>query len=63
MFARSQWTVAVSDFETIDAGTVTYNYQIYSPEGRVIERGRSEATIENGLIRTERAIGNFRDEQ
>jgi ketosteroid isomerase-like protein len=62
MFARSEWTTEVSDFEVIDDDTVSYNFRIYSPEGEVLDSGRSEATVENGLIKTERMIGSYRDE-
>ena len=63
MFARSEWTVSVSGFETVDEATVAYNYEIVSPDGTVLERGRSQATIEDGLVKTERAIGAFREEK
>jgi hypothetical protein len=63
MFARSEWTVSVSGFETVDEATVAYNYEIVSPDGTVLERGRSQATIEDGLVKTERGIGAFREEE
>ncbi len=63
MFARSEWTVSVSDFETVVEGTVTYNYEIVSPDGSVLERGRSQATVEDGRVKTERVIGAFREEE
>lgn len=62
MFEKSEWTTEVGDFEVIDADTVTYNYEIFSPTGTLLESGRSEATVENGLIKTERMIGPYREE-
>ena len=59
MFARSEWTISVSDFE-VEGDSATYNYEILSPDGTVLERGRSRAVVEDGLITSERAVGAYR---
>lgn len=59
MFARSEWTVDVSDFE-VDGDTATDNYVITYPNGAVAERGRSEAVVDDGLVKRERTIGAHR---
>jgi len=61
MFSRSEWTIAVSDFSSAEDGTITYNYEIFGLDGTLLERGRSMATVEDGLITGERSIGDFGD--
>ena len=56
MFARSEWTIEVSDFD-VEGQTVTYNFTIYSLEGIGLDAGRSQATIEGGKIKSERMVG------
>ena len=63
MFSRSEWTIAVSDFSSAEDATVTYNYEIFGLDGTLLERGRSMATVEDGLITGERSIGDFRDDE
>ena len=60
MFSRSEWTIEVSDFESA-GDKLNYNYVIRSPEGRELERGRSEATIEDGKIVSEELIGPYQE--
>lgn len=59
MFARSEWTVEVSDFE-VDGDSATYNFVITYPDGAVAERGRSRAVVEDGLIKREEVVGAYR---
>jgi ketosteroid isomerase-like protein len=60
MFDRSEWTIEISDFE-VDGNTVTYNFEIRSPDGVVLDRGRSQATVQNGLVEREQMVGAFRE--
>ena len=63
MFAKSEWTIAVSDFSSAEDATVTYNYEIFGLDGTLLERGRAMATVEDGIITSERSIGDFRDDE
>lgn len=56
MFARSEWTIEVSGFET-DGNAVTYGFAIFGPDGTLLDSGRSRAVIEDGLIVEEAQIG------
>jgi hypothetical protein len=57
LFQRVDFQITVSDFE-VDDNIVTYNYEIYVGD-QLSERGRSQAVIENGKIKSERYIGPY----
>lgn len=59
LFRRTDFQIEISDFE-VDGNTVSYNYEIFVNE-RVVERGRSQAVIEDGKIKREEYIGPFRE--
>jgi len=59
-FERWDWIIEVSDFE-VDGDTVSYNVVASDPEGNEIFRGRSQATVVDGLVTAEEEIGPYQE--
>ncbi len=59
-FERWDWTIEVSDFE-VDGETVSYNVVASDSEGNEIFRGRSQATVVDGLVTAEAEIGPYQE--
>jgi ketosteroid isomerase-like protein len=59
-FERWDFIFGVSDFE-VDGDTVSYNVVASDPEGNEIFRGRSQATVVDGLVTAEEEIGPYQE--
>lgn len=56
-FDGLNYEIIVMDFE-VDGDTVTYNFEIFQ-DGSSFSKGRSQAVIEDGKIKSERSIGAY----
>jgi ketosteroid isomerase-like protein len=59
-FERWDWIIEVSDFEP-DGDTVSYNVVVSDLGGTEIFRGRSKATVVDGLVTAEEEIGPYQE--
>lgn len=59
-FDQWDWVIEVSDFEA-DGDTVSYNVVVSDPDGAEIFRGRSQATVVDGLLTAEEEIGSYQE--
>jgi len=59
LFKTYDLQITVSDFD-VNGNTATYNYQLFISDV-LAEKGRSQAVIENGKIKSEKLIGPYRE--
>jgi hypothetical protein len=60
LLSRADWTIEISSV-TVNGDTVTYNYEITGADGVSRERGRSQAVVKDGLVMSEKQIGEYQE--
>ena len=61
VFDRWDFTFEVSNFETEDDDTVSYNVVATDSGGSEVFRVRSQATVQDGLMTAEEQIGGYQE--